>query len=222
MTLMLSGIRRSLIVIMMMAAVAVPAAGEETPTASPQTVLEWLQQEHRFLRRYLAVVQQAAHDYSYGYQTPKLLMPIAIDLFTGYVAVIHEAEEAILYPALRQHMNDEQQRGLWLVENDQREESDTVKAWQREMAQYEAGRKKITEVADTIDYLARMVNRHLVLQEERVVPYLELLSSKEQAAVLKGIQRLERERVGSTGRLRYEQLLTSIEQDIKRVAGRIW
>ncbi len=62
------------------------AEAQQAQDTSPKTVQEWLMREHRFLRCYLAVVQQATHDYMYDYKTPALLIPVTIDLFTGYVA----------------------------------------------------------------------------------------------------------------------------------------
>ena len=201
---------------------AVPAVCEQATVSAPQTVLEWLQQEHRFLRRYLAVVQQATHDYSYGYQTSNLLMPVAIDLFTGYVAFLHEAEERFLYPALLPDTSPEQQRDLRLIETDQKEESGSVQAWQQSLEQYEAGRKKLADVVEPIDYLGRMLNRHIVLQEERLFPLLDLLTPQEQVLILKQMDALEHEVIGASDRSRYEQLLLYIEGEIKRIAGRIW
>ena len=198
------------------------AAFAQIQTVSPHTVREWLEREHQFLHRYLAVVQQATHDYAYEYKTPALLMPVAMDLFTGYVAYLHDAEERFLYPVLRAHMTPEQQHDLWLIQADQQEESGTVKGWQQDLVQYDAGRKKLTKVADTIDYLGRMINRHLVLQEQHVFPILDALTPKEQATILKEIGQLEQEVVGASGRARYEVLLSGIEGQIKAIAGRIW
>ena len=195
----------------------------QTQTASPHhTVREWLEREHQFLRRYLAVVQQATHDYAYEYKTPALLMPVAMDLFTGYVAYLHDAEERFLYPVLRAHMTPEQQRDLSLIETDEQEESGTVKGWQQDLVQYDAGRKKLTQVADTIDYLGRMINRHLVLQEQHVFPILDALTPKEQSAILSDIDQFERDTLGASGRVRHEELLSGIEGQIKAIAGRIW
>ncbi len=188
----------------------------------PQTVREWFEQEHRFLHRYLAVVQQAAHDASYDYKTPALLMPVAIDYFTGYVAHIHRAEEQWLYPGLRQHMTPVQQQKLVLIETDQHEEFDTVKSWQHQLEQLQNGQMAIATVADTIDYLGRMIHRHIVLQEERVWPYVDLLTPQEQTAMLRHIEQFERTMLGAHGRARYEQLLAFIEEQIKALAGRIW
>ena len=198
------------------------AASTPADTSAPRTVSEWLQREHAFLHRYLKIVQQATHDYSYDYKTPALLMPVTIDLFTGYVAPLHDAEERFLYPVLRKHMTPEQQRGLQLIETDEQEETGTVKSWQQQLEQYEAGQKQLTEVAETIDYLARMINRHIVLQEQRVVPFLDSLTSEEQAVTLKQLRAYEQARFGANGRFRYEQLLSAIEGEIKAIAGRIW
>ena len=114
------------------------------------------------------------------------------------------------------------ERRLQLIETDQDEETGTVKSWRQQLEQYAAGRKKITEVAATIDYLGRMINRHLVLQEERVFPVLDTLSPAEQAAALKGIKTLEQAQLGASGRARYEQLLAYIEGQIKAIATRVW
>ena len=67
-----------------------------------------------------------------------------------------------------------------------------------------------------------MINRHLVLQEERVLPFVELLTSEEQVSLLKQIEHFERDELGANGRVRYEQWLTYIEGRIKAVAGRVW
>lgn len=191
----------------------------------PKTVQEWLLREHRFLRRYLVVVQQAAHDYMYGYKTPTLLMPVAIDLFTGYVAPIHEMERGVLYETLRPHLTTgDQLQTLHLLEVEQREQVGSVQSWQRELDQVERGKRKLSEVAtDTIDYLGRLINRHLVLQEERLFPLLELLSPAEHTKLLNTLAQIEQSQLGgSRWRLRYEQLLSAIEQEIQAITGRIW
>lgn len=197
----------------------IPAHAEDP---APQTVGAWLGREHRFLHRYLAVVQQATHDYSYGYKTPVLLMPVTIDLFTGYVARIHDGESRFLYPAIRDHMTSEQQKGLHLIEVEQEEEVGTVKSWQNMLEQLQTGQKTITEVADAIDYLGRLLNRHIVLQEQSVFPAVDTLTAKEQAAIVKSLEAFEREALGVSGRADYERLLAAIEAQIKAIAGRIW
>lgn len=194
----------------------------EPKNADPHTVFQWLQREHGFLHRYLAVVNQATHDYSYGYRTPRLLMPVTIDLFTGYRAWLHEAEDRCIYPALANHLNEEQKQGIRLLRAEEDEEAGSVKSWQRQLIQYEAGKKKLTGLADTIDYLGRLINRHIVLQEQRVFPLLDQLTPKEQATILKQLNAFERETLGATGRSRYEQLLSYIEGEIKAIARRVW
>ena len=200
------------------------ATAQPPQLSAPKTVQEWLLREHRFLRRYLVVVQQATHDYMYDYKTPTLLMPVAIDLFTGYVAPIHEMEQGMLYETLRPHLTSEDQlQTRHLLEVEQREQVDSVKSWQRELVQVEQGKRKLSQVAtDTIDYFGRLVNRHLVLQEERLFPLLDLLTPAEQAKILKDLEQLERSQFGPKWRARYEQLLTYIEGEIKAIAGRIW
>ena len=193
----------------------------EPPPPVSARVHDWLEREHGFLRRYLAVVRQAGHDYRYGYQTPALLMPVAIDLFTGYVVHHHLREEQALYPVLRSHMTADQQKMLALIEHDQQTERETVKRWQQELARLQPG-AKMDAVVEEIDYLAQMINRHLVFQEEKVYPTLETLAAAEQAAILEAIGAAERETFGATGRRRYEQLLAYIEEEIKHLAGRVW
>lgn len=189
---------------------------------APQSVWEWMATEHRFLQRYLAVIRQAAHDYRYDYKTPALLMPVAMDLFTGYVAHIHAIEEQCIYPVLRPHMTTElQQKHLALIEGDQRSEGETVKRWAEQLAQHVEGEKWAVE-AETIDYVGQLVNRHLVLQEKHLFPVLEELTSNEQAVILANIANYEPQAFGSGGRQRCHQLLDDIEEQIKLVAGRIW
>lgn len=195
-------------------------ARAEAPT--PQTVAEWVTREHELLRRYLAVLRQAAHDYAYGYKTPTTLMPVALDLFTRYVAIVHDAEEQVLYPALQAHLTPDQDADLALIKQDQQEEVRIVKTWQEEALQHDQGRKPVAEIATTLEELARLVNRHLVLQEQRVSPYLALLSGDEQAETLRQLDAVEREGFGATGRARYERLLAWIEGEVHAIAGRIW
>lgn len=199
-----------------------PVTARTAAPPAPQTVRGWLEQKHLVFRRYLAIVTQATHDYSYGYKTPMLLMPVAIDLFTGYVVHLHQEEARLIYPVARQHMTPVQQQRLQLIEMDQDAESGTVRSWQREVEQYEHGQKQLAEVGETIDYLARMINRHLVLQEEHLFPSLDLLTPQEQAAILKQVEAYERDVFGSDGQGRYEALLAYLEGQIKEVAGRVW
>ena len=197
------------------------AAQQESHEPALLTVHDWLEREHRFLRRYLGVVRQAGHDYRYNYKTPELLLPVAIDLFTGCVAHNHAMEERFLYPVLRPHLADDQKKILDLILHDQQTESETVKAWMREVAD-DASRTRLQDVVDRIDYLGQLINRHIVLHEERLYPVLEALTSKEQAEILRQIAAYEQGVFGPTGRRRYEQLLTFIEEQIDAVAGRIW
>ena len=194
------------------------SAEDHTPTR----LSDWFEQEHQFLQRYLKVLRQAAHDYSYGYCTPMLMMPIVVDLFSGYVAPIHDAEEQIIYPTLKAHLEEAQAHELWLVQADEGVERETVKSLTDDIAQYEAGQKKLTEVGDRIDYLARMINRHIVLEEQRVLPQLNLLSANEQQAILQHLATFERERLGPSGRVRYDQLLDYLQAAIDALGGRVW
>ena len=188
----------------------------------PATLFEWISQEHAFLRHYLVLVRQAAHDFSYDYKTPPVLMPVAVDIFTSCVAHLHAAESQFLYPEVRTRMNAEQRKFLWLIEHDQESEMGTVRAWQRELEEYQAGRRKMREVATTIDYLARMLNRHIVLQEQHVVPVVNQMTPEEQAAILNDILAFERQALGPDGRAPFEQLIASVEWEIKVLGARVW
>ena len=196
-----------------------PAPPIREPAAA--SVHDWLEQEHAFLRRYQAVVRQGAHDYRYGYQTPTLLLPVTIDLFTGCVVRHYLMEEQFLYPVLRSHMTAAQQKLLDLVTHDQQTENDTVKGLERQLAQHQPGAGLEGE-AESLDYLEQMTRRHMVFHEEQLYPVVETLLPKEQAAILQGIAGYERETFCSAGRQRYEQLLAYMEEEIKRIAGRVW
>ena len=196
-------------------------AQQEAVLPPPQSVWEWLAREHRLLHRYLAVVRQAAHDYRYKYQTPVLLMPIAMELFTGYVAPFHAMESEFLYPAIRSSLTAEEQAQLDLIDMDQHSESHTVQQWQEQLAHHQAG-TPFEQEAQTIDYLAQLINRHLVLQENRLFPALERLSAEEQAAILGQVAAYAQDAFGDDGRKRYEQLMDYIEEQISLVAKRIW
>lgn len=191
------------------------------PSASSTAIFNWIARENSFMRRYLAVVRQASHDYRYDYATPTLLMPIAMDLFTGYVARIHAIEEEALYPAFRAHMDDERVKLLELMVHDQHSESKTVKAWQSKLAALKPG-AKLTDVAERIDYLGQLLNRHLVFQENQLVPLIEQLTPQEQAAVLTQIAEAERRAFGRSEQQRYEQLLAYMELAIRDFGGRVW
>ena len=196
-------------------------------------VHDWLEQEHAFLRRYQMVVRQGAHDYRYGYRTPTLLLPVTLDLFTGCVVHHYLMEEQFLYPVLRPHMPAERQKLLDLVTHDQQTENDTIKGLERKLARHQPG-ASLEDEADSLDYLEQMTRRHMVFHEEQLYPVVETLTSKEQEAILEGITRYGRETFGSAslsappaggaqaGRQRYEQLLAYMEEEIKRIAGRVW
>ena len=196
---------------------ATAGAGEPSPT----TVQEWLQWEHGVLRRYLAVVRQASHDYRYGYKTPTLLMPIAMDVYTGYVVHLHIMEEQFVYPPLRSHLSASQKQILALIEDEQHTERETVKQWQRQLRALQPD-DSLDHVTDSIDYLGQLINRHLVLQEDHLFPLLGTLTPNEQATILQGIAAYEWEALGPKGRDRYGQLLTWIEEAIKALGGRVW
>jgi len=188
--------------------------------SGPETVQAWLMREHRFLQRYLAVVNKTAHDYRYGYQTPVPLLPVTLDLFTGYVARIHAMEEACIYPAVDAKMSPDQQKHVQLILGDQQEESAMVKTLLRQAAALTPGSSEA--FGETADDLARMINRHIVLQEQHLLPVLEALTPKEQAAVLLQLARHERELLGPTGRERAERLLAWIGDQVAQFGGRVW
>ena len=196
-----------------------PARSSET---APTTVSDWLAQQHRFSQRYLNILRQAAHDYAYNYKTPMLLMPIAMDVFTGYVARINAIQARLLYPALRAKVTAPQWQKLELIVHDQEGQGDTARYWQRALE--EGGEDvQLQAVATHIDYLAQMVNRVLVLQEEYLLPLLETaFTPQEQRALLQQIAAAEREAFGVDGAERYQQLLACIEEAIKQFGGRIW
>ena len=198
-----------------------PAPAPPIREPAPASVHDWLEQEHAFLRRYREVVRQGTHDYRYDYQTPTLLLPVTIDLFTGCVVHHHLMEEQFLYPVLRSHMTAEQQKFLNLVTHDQQTENDTVKGLERQLAQHQPG-ASLKDEAESLDYLEQMTRRHLVFHEERLYPVVETLTPKDQAAILEGIAGYERDTFGPTGRQRYEQLLAYLEAEIKRIVGRVW
>lgn len=193
----------------------------EPPPPASERVYDWLEREHALLRRYLALVRQGAHDYQYKYKTPELLLPVTVDLFTGYFAHIHAMEERFLYPVLKPRLSAEQEKILRLVVHDQEGAAQAIRLLQQQLdvQQPEAAAQTIAEICDN---LARMINRHIVFHEERFYPVLETLTPKEQAEILKGIAGYEQEVFGAAGRQRYGQLLAYIEEEIKRLAGRVW
>lgn len=199
-----------------------PQPAQAEPAPAPTTLYEWISQEHTFLRRYLVLVQQAAHDFSYDYKTPPVLMPVTLDIFTGCVARLHEAKSQLLYPKVRARMNAEQRKYLWLIEHDQESELGIVRAWQRELAEQQAGRRKMREVATTIDYLDRMLNRHIVLNEQHVVPVVNQMTPEEQAAILGELLAFEQQAFGEVGREPYEQLISTVEWQVKVLGARVW
>ena len=207
----------------MVALIQTRAMGAQSPPSqTSKTIRAWMDQRNQFLSRYLAVVRQATHDYQYGYRTPPALMPVALDLFTGYVARIHEVQERFIYPAVRAGMDAEQQRMLNLIEQDQREEGEAVKRWQQALAEFQPG-TSMASLVESIEYVGRMLNRHLVLCEEHVCPVLDSLPAPQQREILARIAAFERQELGgAAGELRYEQLLTGIEEQIQAIAGRIW
>ncbi len=190
---------------------AAQAATTDQKTA-PRTVSEWLVRQHEFLSRYIAVLKQARHDQPSDKTLP-LLMPVAMDLFTGYVVYIHEMEERLLYPAIKGQLTTQQLRVLQLIEDDRRAESQTVKRWESKLEEYEQGEPaKLTEVVESIDYLAQMLNRHLVLQQQHLWTQLDgSLKLEDQEEVLKGFAEYEQRIMGQDRARRYEQLLSGIE-----------
>lgn len=197
-----------------------PVRADTAP--EPATLFEWISQEHTFLRHYLVLVRQIGHDFSYEYKTPPVLMPVTVDIFTNCVAHLHAAESQFLYPNIRPRMSADERKFLWLIEHDQESELNTMRAWQHELEEQQAGRRKMRDVATTIDYLARMLNRHIVLQEQHVVPVVNQMTPEEQAAILKDLLAFERQALGPAGRAPFEQLIASMEWEIKVLGVRIW
>ena len=201
---------------------AVGLIGAQSEAADGHSLGAWVSREHEFLRRYQAVIRQGAHDYQYDYQTPRLIIPIIVELFRNYVVAIHEIEEQVLYPPLRERMNAAQQKQLSLLLHDQQVESVTVQALQRNLEVYEQTQGSKAEIADSADYLASMINRHVVMQQQLIVPLLDQLTNPEQIRLMAQIEERERRALGSPGRRLAEQLLEYIEQQITLLVGRLW
>lgn len=214
--------RLTLAALMIAAPSGVPAHADMEAARPPGTVFEWLTRQHQVLHRYLGVLRQAVHDHRYGYQTPGLLLPVAMDVFTGYIVGLHAMEEEVLYPALRAKMSPEQQQGLWLIEHDQRTESEIARRWQQTMARDEHERTP-ERLVEPIEALAQLVNRHIVLQEQRLLPILSgLWTPAEEAGLLDVLDGQAREIFGPDRGARYAQWLTLIEQEIASIATRLW
>ena len=177
--------------------------------ASP-TLYAWLEQQHQPMRRYRTVLRQAVHDLSYDYRMPTLMLPIAMDVYTGYLAQVHEIERQVLYPAVQARMTPEQQRQLTFLDHEIDSEHDMIIRWQRETTK--------TGLIDALDYLEKMLNRHLVLQEQWVFPVLDKVSAKEQGEILKRLSAMELALLGRTGRQRYEAVLAYLEGEIVRIS----
>ena len=148
-------------------------------------------------------------------------MPVAIDFFTGYLAHIHAMEEQFLYPVLEPYMTAEQHRVFQIILHDQHVEAETVQKWQEALTAHEPG-TDFTALGELVDYTRQMVNRHIVLQERKLLPLMDQLTPKEQASILKGIAEYDEEVFGSTGREQYDRLISYLEEEFKALTGRIW
>jgi len=185
------------------------------------TVHDWLEREHASLRRYLAIVRQAAHDYAYGYKTPTLLLPCLVDLYAGRISAAHAVERRVVHPVLRAELPAELQQILRLVEHDQESEAHTITLLQQRI-EHSLPPERSEEVARLCDDLAQTLNRHIVFYEERFYPVIEALSPPQQQQMLRDIARGERALFDPDDRKRWEDLLAYIEAQIDQVAGRIW
>ena len=181
--------------------------------AGPAMLYDWLEQQHQIMRRYRMVLRQTVHDLRYNYRMPVLMLPVAMDFYTGYLAHVHEEERRILYPALRPRMTPEQQRQLAFVDQEISSEHDTVRDWQRAT--------KTSDLIDAIDYLEQMLNRHLVLQEQWVFPLLGSLPAKDQAAIVQQLAAMDRSLFGPDGRARREAVFAYLEGEIARISPRM-
>ena len=197
------------------------AAQPKPDSPAPPTVSAWLQREHVPFHRYRIVLKRAAHDYKNRHRTPPLFMPVAIDFFTGYLAHIHAMEEQFLYPVLEPYMTAEQHRVFQIILHDQHVEAETVQKWQEALTAHEPG-TDFTALGELVDYTRQMVNRHIVLQERKLLPLMDQLTPKEQASILKGIAEYDEEVFGSTGREQYDRLISYLEEEFKALTGRIW
>ncbi len=196
-------------VFLLAAWLACPTMAQAT---GPATLYEWFEQQHQLMRRYRTVLRQAVHDLSYEYQTPALMLPIAMDFYTGEVAHMHELERRVLYPAVKAQMTPEQQRQLDFLDQEIDSEHAMVQKWQR--SSDKAG------LIDAVDYLEQMLNRHLVLQEQWVFPVLDKLSAK-QAALLRDLARMDAALFGRDGRRGHEAALAHLEGEIARISPRL-
>lgn len=197
-----------------------PAAAAEDP--SPATIFNWIEAQHRVFRRYAALVNQALHDYDYEYPTPRLLIPVIIDLYPGYIMRLHELEVRVLYPVLRQRMTEVQQRSLdTLIRSitvEQRALLRVTQAWE----QVERGEKG-TVLVEPLEAFLRLLNRHIVMQEEAVMLQIDaLFTPQEQAAIVQQGAKVDQALFGRQGRRPSDAVFDAIEEQIRIVSPRKW
>ena len=195
-----------------------PVRGAEP---QPATVDQWLESQHVIFRRYLNALRQAQHDFENGYPTPTLIVPLIIDLFAGYVAHIHQVEHTVLYPVAQARLPANQQRTPELLRTEIRREFSSIRRLQQQWSQHDSSLAS-PALAETLDTLVRLVNRHVVLQEEQIFPVLYSLKPEEHRRLLQQLNAVEQAFVPAGGRQRTLQALDYLEDRIRIDSPRKW
>ncbi len=188
---------------------------------APVTADQWLESRHVVFRRYLNMVRQAQHDYENGYPTPRLIVVLARDLFVAYVAHVHQVEHQVLYPVALARLPDSKRQTIDVLRKEIQREFSTARDLQRAWEAYD-GAPASPKLAEVLDAMARLVNRHIVLQEETVFPVLYALKSEEHAALLRQLESVELKFSPPGGRARALQALDYIEDRIRIDSPRKW
>lgn len=195
------------------------AAAEGDP--APTTTDAWLESQHVILRRYLNVMRQAQHDFEYGYPTPTLIVPLTVDLYLTYVAHLHQIEHLALYPFVQPRLPAERRQMVEALRKGIRSEFSAMRTLQRRWREH-GGDLASPPLAEALETVIRLVNRHIVVQEEQVFPVLYALTPEEHRALLQRLAAVERAFVPPSGRARTVQALDYLEDRIRIDSPRKW
>ena len=178
---------------------------------------EQLKQEHRVIERMLKVIQAAADKQKAGDNLPPEFFPRVVDFVRNFADRCHHGkEEDNLFLAMEKHGIPGQDGpiGVMLVEHDRgRAYIREVDEASKRLASGDASALKVA-AKNAVGY-SELLRDH-IYKEDNILYNMadQVLSSAEQAELLRKFEEVEMERLGPGKHDRYVKLVESMEEEI--------
>ena len=175
---------------------------------------EVLTTEHDAIKRMLQILGCVCDHLEAGEEVDSQHLEQIVEFIRVFTDRCHHGkEEDLLFPAMEAAgvPNEGGPIGVMLREHDLGRTH--VKGMSEAVAQYKAGVHNVTSaiVQNARNYIA-LLDQHIVKENDILYPIANMhLSPKEQASLLEGFERVERERIGPGKHEEFHQLLEHLE-----------